>query len=446
MVEAIHTAVAGRARFKVEGLYRSKSLEKQLEWRLARLKDISLASANALTGNVLVCYNSGNTPQTIATLIEGIVSECQGDPQPGLPVPVLHKFPDAAGQEVQPGVLDRFKGLFAYPEAYRAEPWHILSAEAVLARWQTSRETGLSLQAVQRNRQKYGANLLPEAEPRSGWEIFFEQFNSLPVALLGAAAGLSVVTGGMVDAVLIAGVVVANAFIGYKTESESEKTIRSLQTLVRPAALVNREGRLTEIPSEEVAFGDLLVLRPGTYVAADARLVEANHLSVDESALTGESLPVTKDTRVLERDNIPLGDRVNMVFMGTLVTGGEGLAVVVATGSFTEIGLIQSLIGAATSPGDPPGTAARPVGRSTGPGLLRYFRRGLCHGLHVGLRLAGDAAHLHLPGRGRGAGRAARRGHHHPGPGHPGHAPPPCPDPPPERGGNPGGRPDRLPG
>ena len=161
------------------------------------------------------------------------------------------------------------------------------------------------------------------------------------------------VTGGLVDAVLIIGVVVANAFIGYKTESESEKTIRSLQTLVRPTALVIREGRLSEIPSEEVTPGDLLVLRPGSYVAADARLVEATHLSVDESALTGESLPVTKNTRALERDNIPLGDRVNLVFMGTLVTGGEGLAVVVATGSYTEIGLIQSLIGEATSPETP---------------------------------------------------------------------------------------------
>ncbi len=269
MVEAIHTAVAGRARFKVEGLYRSKSLEKLLAARLARLQDISLASANARTGNVLVCYNSGNTPQTIAALIEGIVSECQGESPPAFPVTVLNKSPGAADQEVQPGVLDRFKGLFAYPEGYQAEPWHNLAAEAVLARWQTSRETGLSLKAVERNRQKYGANLLPEAEPRSGWGIFFEQFNSLPVYLLGAAAGLSVFTGGMVDAVLIAGVVVANAFIGYKTESESEKTIRSLQTLVRPAALVRREGRLTEIPSEEVTFGDLLVLRPGTYVAAD---------------------------------------------------------------------------------------------------------------------------------------------------------------------------------
>jgi len=354
MVEPIHTAVAGRTRFKVEGLYRSKSLEKLLESRLARLQDISLASANALTGNVLVCYNSGNNPQTIAVLIEGIVSDCLNSPQPVPSLPVPAKAGAAAiGPEDQATVLDRFKGLFAYPLEQPAHPWHRLKAEAVLAEWQTSREMGLSLKAVQRNLQKYGANLLPEAEPRSGWEIFLDQFKSLPVALLGVAAGLSVFTGGLADAVLISGVVVINAFIGYKTESESEKTIRSLQTLVRPAALVLREGRLSEIPSEEVTPGDLLVLRPGTYVAADARLVEANHLSVDESALTGESMPVIKDTRPLKRDHIPLGDRINLVFMGTLVTGGEGVAVVVATGIYTEIGLIQSLIGEATSPETP---------------------------------------------------------------------------------------------
>ncbi len=353
MVEAIHTAVAGRARFKVEGLYRSKSLEKLLESRLARLQDISLASANALTGNVLVCYNSDNNPQTIAALIEGIVSDCLKSPQPVPSFPVPAKAGAAIGLEDRATALDRFKGLFAYPLEQPGQPWHRLKAEAVLAQWQTSREKGLSLKAVQGNRQKYGLNLLPEAEPRSGWDIFLVQFQSLPVALLGAAAGLSIFTGGLADAVLIAGVVVLNAFIGYKTESESEKTIRSLQTLVRPAALVLREGGLREIPSEEVTPGDLLVLRPGTYVAADARLVEANHLSVDESALTGESLPVNKDTRPLKRDHIPLGDRINLVFMGTLVTGGEGLAVVVATGIYTEIGLIQSLIGEAASPETP---------------------------------------------------------------------------------------------
>ena len=354
MVQAIHTAVAGRVRFRVEGLYRSKSLEKLLEYKLARLADISHASANSLTGNLLVCFNSGNTPQTIASLIQGIISEYQSQPQvPALAGPAAKQPQDYSGEKDQATVYDKFKNLFSYGEGQPAEPWHQWEAEAVIDRWQTSRETGLSLKTVQKNRQKYGTNILPEAEPRSGWEIFSDQFKSLPVALLGVAAGLSVVTGGMVDAVLIMGVVVANAFIGYKTESESEKTIRSLQTLVRPSALVIREGRLDEIPSEEVTLGDLLVLRPGSYVAADGRLVAATHMCVDESALTGESMPAVKNTSVLDRQNLPLGDRVNMVFMGTLITGGEGLAVVVATGSYTEIGLIQALIGEAASPETP---------------------------------------------------------------------------------------------
>jgi magnesium-transporting ATPase (P-type) len=148
-----------------------------------------------------------------------------------------------------------------------------------------------------------------------------------------------------VDAVLIAGVVVGNGLIGYKTEIEAEKTIRSLQTMVRPTALVVREGELQEISTVEVTPGDLCVLRPGSYVPADGRIIEASHLSLDESALTGESLPVVKTAKALRGENIPLGDRVNLVFMGTLVTGGEGLMVVVAIGGATEIGLIQALAG-----------------------------------------------------------------------------------------------------
>ena len=138
------------------------------------------------------------------------------------------------------------------------------------ARWHTAPEAGLTDRQAAKNREAYGPNLLPESEPRSGWEIFSDQFKSLPVALLGAAAGLSVVTGGLVDAVLIMGVVVINAAIGYKTESESEKVIQSLHTLVRPVALARRQGGLKEISGEDVVPGDLVVLRPGSYVPADA--------------------------------------------------------------------------------------------------------------------------------------------------------------------------------
>jgi Ca2+-transporting ATPase len=216
---------------------------------------------------------------------------------------------------------------------------------------------GLSEESVKERFTHYGANVLPESVPRSGWSLFFDQFKSLPVMLLGAAAGLSLATGGAVDALVILGVVAINATIGYVTETQAEKTIHSLKSLVRPSALVIREGRAKEIRGEEVVPGDILVLRPGTYIAADSRLVEADRLSVDESALTGESLPIFKQTAPLSSADsfgeIPLGDRVNMVYMGTLVTGGQGIAVVVATGRFTEMGQIQFLVGEAQSPDTP---------------------------------------------------------------------------------------------
>ena len=193
----------------------------------------------------------------------------------------------------------------------------------------------------------------------SGLSILIDQFKSLPVALLGAAAGLSIVTGGIADALVILGVVAINGAIGYITESQSEKTIHSLKSLVRPSALIIREGSLREIGAEDIVPGDIIVLRPGSYVAADARLIEAHHLSIDESALTGESMPVIKRVQKLQthdselQTDIPLADRLNMVYMGTLVTGGQGLAVVIATGRFTEIGKIQTLVGEARTPETP---------------------------------------------------------------------------------------------
>ncbi len=352
MIQAIHTAVPGRARFRVEGLYRSQDFQRILYYRLAQVKEITRVSASALTGNVLVCFNSGNTDETIAALLEGIVSECRTQLSAGNGAKV-HPEPNESHATGSYSYLEPVRHLFSFVEEQPREPWHLLEAESALAKWETSKASGLSRQIARRNLERFGPNMLPEAEPRSGLSIFLEQFNSLPVYLLGAAAALSLFTGGLADAVLIAGVVVGNGLIGYKTEIEAEKTIRSLQTMVRPTALVVREGELQEISTVEVTPGDLCVLRPGSYVPADGRIVEASHLSLDESALTGESLPVVKSVQALRGENIPLGDRVNLGFMGTLVTGGEGLMVVVAIGSSTEIGLIQSMTGEAEAPDTP---------------------------------------------------------------------------------------------
>jgi Ca2+-transporting ATPase len=286
-------------------------------------------------------------------------------------------------------------------------PWHLLDAETVMSLLETGKDSGLSDKAVKERIEAYGPNLLPQSQPRSGWSIFVDQFMCLPVGLLGIAAGLSVVTGGLIDAVAIMGVVVANAAIGYFTENKSEKTIHSLKTFVRPFAQVIRNGQSVEIPAEELTLGDIVILKPGTYVPADCRVVQASHLSIDESALTGESMPSTKTAAALERENIPLADRSNMVFMGTLVTGGQGLAVVVATGRFTEIGRLQLILAETAAPAAP---ITRQLSRISeqvvlmgvaicgvvfGIGLFRGYQ--LLHMLRTAICLAGAAVPEGLP-------------------------------------------------
>ncbi len=228
-----------------------------------------------------------------------------------------------------------------------------MEAERIVARSATSLRSGLSSAAAVRRLEQYGLNLLPEAASRSQLAILLDQLSSTPILLLIAAGAVSILTGGAADAAIILGVVGLNAAIGYTTESQSERTINSLKKVVTPLALVVRDGRPQEIPAHQVAVGDMLVLRPGSYVPADGRLVEVDRLSVDESTLTGESLPVGKIVQRLPDDDLPLSDRVNMVYMGTLVTGGQGRALVVATGQFTEIGRIQALAAGAQAPRTP---------------------------------------------------------------------------------------------
>ena len=409
MVQAIHTSVKGRARYKVDGLYRSEPFKKYLESRLSKKEGISYFSISILTGNVLVSFNSTNTPNTIALLIEDIVrdhkkqnycvdSTC-GIHEESPATRYNHKkcSPSLRGEAEaisKDEILcfaqndkgqrnDRTEGTrnnrtnnrlksrrklrkaVLYAEDQEVEPWHLMETEDVLNIFSVSKKQGLSGESTKENLKKYGPNILPESVPRSGFDIFIEQFKSLPVALLGVAAGISIFTGGLADAIVIMGVVTINAAIGYTTESQAEKTIHSLKRLIRPSALVVRDGKARETGAEDVVPGDIVLLRPGSYIPADARLIEANRLTVDESALTGESMPATKTVQSLElrvagygEDSkllieVPLADRINMVYMGTLVTGGQGIAVVVATGRFTEIGKIQTLVGEAKPPETP---------------------------------------------------------------------------------------------
>ncbi|AFY78252.1 P-type ATPase, translocating [Pleurocapsa sp. PCC 7327] len=344
MVLALHTAVQGRARFKVRGLYRSDELKKYLESRLSSKKGINFVSARPATGHIIVRFDPECSYKAIAQAIEKLVLDYRNQK-----AEVGNRNSEFGIRKPEVNILLPVSPSPRLP----AEPWHLKDAGAIVAELETSAEVGLASRAAREKLQRYGANVLSETPPRSGLSILLDYFKSVPVALLAAAAGLSLVTGGVADAVVIMGVVALNAALGYATESQSERIIHSLKHLVKPSAFVIRDGNLVEISAQEIVPGDILVLKPGSYVPADARLIEADRLSVDESALTGESIPVTKTPETLARPDAPLAERTNMVYMGTIVTGGQGLAVVVATGQNTEMGTIQTLVGETIVPQTP---------------------------------------------------------------------------------------------
>lgn len=352
LVRAIHTAVKGRARYKVSGLYRSEALKRYLEFRLSELEGIEQVRANYFTGNVLVIFHPDFSPFALALLIQAIVLDYRKQSKK---LPVKTANISTAQAEAKFLSINKIKlnKLAAHAQEQNIFSWHVWSVDSVIAEFNTSAVSGLSSASAQENLKQYGSNVLQKTACRSQLSTFIEQFKSLPVAFLSVAAGLSITTGGLANALVIMGVVVTNAIIGYTTESQSKKIINSPKILVKPSALVIRDGNLQQISAEEIVAGDILVLKLGSYIPADARLIEANCLSVDESALFGESLPVVKTTQALTMEDVPLGKRVNMVYMGTLVTGGQGVAVVVATGKNTVRGKIQTRVGSAILPQTP---------------------------------------------------------------------------------------------
>ena len=416
MVQAVHTNLAGRGRFSVEGLKGSSALKHWLEEKLVKKHGMRRASANTVTGNILVVFDPKKDHEIIINLVKHVVTKFPGENE-GPTSDSASKFPQRgsvpAGQGRSPGdetlalLKEKVKNVLSPLHPQPMEKWHTLTVEEVQAFVNTRLDSGISRKQVQNRRRRYGPNALPESKPRSRWEIFAGQFMSLPTALLGAAAGVSILTGGLVDAVIIMGVVVANAGIGYATESEAEKTIQSLKQAVHPSADVIREGRRQRIPVEDVVIGDLLALKPGTYVAADSRVIQAERLSIDESALTGESMPVYKKPRPLRLENMPVADRTNMVFRGTLVTGGEGLAVVVATGAYTEIGRLQLLLDNTSRPESPMERQLRVMGNQLvivsggicGVVFVLGFLRGygFLQMLRMGISLAAAAVPEGLP-------------------------------------------------
>ncbi|HEY9065821.1 MAG TPA: cation-transporting P-type ATPase [Burkholderiaceae bacterium] len=209
---------------------------------------------------------------------------------------------------------------------------------------------GLSAAEAARRLARDGPNEIRDVAGRSAWQILAGQLDSVPVALLGASAAISLAMGAVLDAGAIAAVLAANGAIGFVTEREAEQTVSSLRRLQPGRASVLRDGGARSIDARDVVVGDVLLLQPGEPVAADARVIEAHRLSTNEAALTGESLPVPKQAMDALPAGTPLAERHNMVFLGTAVSGGAGRALVVATAERTELGRIRQLAQSAEAP------------------------------------------------------------------------------------------------
>jgi Ca2+-transporting ATPase len=324
--------IPGHLRLSFPGLYHSPATQVQLEQVALSHAMVHTAKASTLTGRLLILFDP---------LIEGEELLGQLDLVRARPGQVERPVPPAARfNESKRGGRKPLYG-----------DWHAHDAEEALAYFASSIERGLS-KAEAQVRLGSGANVIPPPAAVSSLQILLNQFKSLPIVLLGVSAAVSALTGGVAEAAAIGAVLVLNGAIGFSTERRAESTVASLSELVDDYVNVLREGSGQRIASSRVVPGDILLLGAGTRIAADLRLVAADDLLVDESALTGESVPVSKNTEPV-LGTMALAERRNMAYRGTAVASGQGRGLVVGTGMRTEVGSIQQMTSAALRPKTP---------------------------------------------------------------------------------------------
>jgi len=226
----------------------------------------------------------------------------------------------------------------------KKQEYHFASLDQAALDLETRLDTGLTAEQAQTRLGEYGTNELLE-RPRPGFlKMLLDQFNNFLIIILIAAALISLLIGEVLDASAIMAIVVLNAALGVIQESKAEEALAALKKMAAPAALVLRDGSQVSVPARELVPGDVVMLEAGNYVPADLRLIQAVNLRIEEASLTGESVPTNKDADVVLDQDIPLGDRRNSAFMGTVVAYGRGRGLVTATGMHTQIGLIAEML------------------------------------------------------------------------------------------------------
>ncbi|MBC7194178.1 MAG: HAD-IC family P-type ATPase [Caldisericia bacterium] len=215
-----------------------------------------------------------------------------------------------------------------------------LSKEELLSKLDVDERCGLTKEEAENRLKIYGENALPEKKPKSIFVRIYDQIKNFLVLILIFSAIISAFLGELIDSIAIIAIVIINAFIGIYQEINAEKSLKALKQLSSPTTKVIREGKIIQIPTRELVPGDIVILETGDKVGADLRVIEQKNLRVEEAFLTGESFPVEKFEHEIEKDDLPVHDRKNIVFSGSTVVYGRGKGVVFATGINTEIGKI----------------------------------------------------------------------------------------------------------
>ncbi len=221
--------------------------------------------------------------------------------------------------------------------------WHTLTADEVAQRLETT-SNGLSPEQATKRMAHYGANELREKRARSSWRMLLDQFSDFMIIVLIIAAIISGIVGDIEDTVAIIVIVILNAVIGFVQEYRAERAMAALKRMAAPSATIVRDGRIETVEAPALLPGDVVLLEAGNVVPADLRLIEVARLKVDESALTGESVAVEKQIGLIPESDAPLGDRTCLAYKGTIVTYGRGRGLVVATGMYSELGKIATLL------------------------------------------------------------------------------------------------------
>ena len=253
--------------------------------------------------------------------------------------------------------------------------WFNEETEQIEKKLKTNIEQGLTKEEVEEKRKEFGFNELKAKKKKSLFVKFLEQFKDFMIIVLIIAAIVSGIVGymegeGITDSIIILIVVIVNAIIGVVQESKAEKSLEALQKLSSHVAKVVRNGKVEVVPSRELVPGDIVALDTGDYVPADLRIVESANLKSQEASLTGESVPVDKNTEVIKDEKVSLGDRTNMLFSSSLITYGRGKGIVVETGMNTEVGKIATIINDTVSTQTPLQIKLNKLGKTLGIAAL----------------------------------------------------------------------------